>query len=222
MKKIVIIAVLAVLVIAAAVTCFLLCFQEDESQVGLSKTEWNAMLDSKNFENYTLDLDGNMTSSFDGELQGSSVVKETILFTKDKVKMSLSSESGDPNTYELVMDGEAAAAQKKQFEQIFLALLAEYDSFVYDGASDTYKVNEPLVIELNMAAFKELEDGTVETLELPATIEMRKATVTLSEDGKLMKFVCDYAQAVQSGGGESVISGETTWTFSHYGSTVIE
>lgn len=57
--------------------------------------------------------------------------------------------------------------------------------------------------------------------DVPAVIEMREATVELSADGSLVKLVCDYSQKMELGI-VTETSGITTWTFSNYGTTVIE
>lgn len=225
MKKI-LIPVLAVILIAAAI--FLVVFlmgnkDGKEPSAGVSENEWDAMLDSKNFENYTLTLTGEMTQSH-GDTGYTSQVNETVKITKDKVLMITAAEVADPTVTEdrdVLFEGEMALAQKTQFEQIFLALLSKYESFVYDAQTKTYTVGQTVRMDIDLVSYSYDDTGVIQTRSVPSTLEMQKATVTLSEDGKLMKFVCDYTQTMKLQE-NVVISGLTTWTFSDYGTTVIE
>lgn len=194
---------------------------------GVSRPTWDDMLSAAKFENYTFSMEGAMTVLQNGENAGTSNVKETFKVTKDKLWVEMYGETVDSSASDqqtILFVGEAAAAQKLQCEQIFLALLAEYDNFTYDAASDSYKLHKTVTLDTTLKAFSFSQDGTIrETFDMPAVIEMREATVELSVDGSLVKFVCDYSQTMQYDI-ETVTetTGITTWTFGNYGTTVIE
>lgn len=193
----------------------------------ISRPAWEAMLSAAKFENYTLSLEGAMTVLQNGENAGTSNVKETFKITKDKLWVEMYGETVDSSASDqqtILFVGEAAEAQKLQCEQIFLALLAEYDNFIYDAESGSYKLHKTVTLDTTLKAFSFSQDGTIrETFDMPTVIEMREATVELSADGSLVKFICDYSQTMQYDI-ETVTetTGITTWTFSNYGTTVIE
>ena len=122
----------------------------------------------------------------------------------------------------VIADGEIAEAQKLQYSQVFMTLLEDYKNFTYDADTNTYKVMTNVKVEKVLKAVSFSPDGSVTTFDLPTVLEMREAEVTVSSDGKLIKFVCDYSQTMDMYGTTMVTAGKTTWTFSDYGTTVIE
>lgn len=191
----------------------------------VSRPTWEAMLSAAKFENYTLSLEGAMTVMQNGESVGENNVKETVKVTADKMLVEMYAEVEDSSASDketILLEGDVARAQKLQYEQIFLALLSDYDNFIYDAASGTYKVANTVSMDIVLKAVSLSEDGTItDVFDLPAVIEMREATVELSADGSLVKLVCDYSQKMELGAFTET-SGITTWTFSNYGTTVIE
>ncbi len=190
---------------------------------GLSKDKWLEMISDASFENYTVKLEGTMTVTNKNE-NTTNTIKEIIKFADDKMAMQMfvedpNSSSDDPISF--VIDGDMAKAQKIQNTQLFIALLQEYESFVYDGATKTYKVPNTISIDTVLKGFSSDENGMV-TIDVPAKLEMREAEVTVSNDGKLVKFVCDYSQTMtMDDDGPTTVSGKTTWEFYDYGTTVI-
>ncbi|MBR6769259.1 MAG: hypothetical protein IKM34_07225 [Clostridia bacterium] len=191
----------------------------------ISRPAWEAMLSAAKFENYTLSLEGAMTVTQNGESAVENNVKETVKVTADKVLAEMYAEDEDSSASDkvtLLFEGDVAKAHKIQYEQIFLALLSDYDNFVYDAASGTYKVANTVSMDIVLKAVSLSGNGTItEIFDVPAVIEMREATVELSADGSLVKLVCDYSQKMELGI-VTETSGITTWTFSNYGTTVIE
>lgn len=186
---------------------------------GLSEEKWNTMLSDANFENYTLTMEGTMTATDQGMPDTTSNVKSIIKMTEDKMALDI---LNDDILGDLLFDGEIAEAQKIQYSQVFMTLLEDYKNFTYDAETDTYKVTTNVRIEKVLKGII-IENGETPTLfDIPTVLEMREAEVTVSGDGKLLKFVCDYSQTMDVGGGEMSFSGITTWTFSDYGTTVIE
>lgn len=198
---------------------------DTEAPGGISETEWNGMLSDEMFENYTFVMEGEMTVTQNGEVQSTSDVKERIKIASDKISIELFAADTDSEATDseaMVFDGEYAAALKLQYTEIFVPLLQKYDSFVYDANTKTYKVTETVTIDTVLTGINFYEDESFEMFDLPATIEMREGEVMLSDDGKLLTFVCDYTQTMNMGGGAIATSGITTWTFSDFGTTVIE
>ena len=197
---------------------------EKETDAGVNEEQWAQMISEVSFENYTLNIDGVMTVTYNGQAGETSTVKQCIKVTSDKVSMysdPQNSEAGDGEPLNLVFDGEIAEAQKLQFAQVFMAMLSDFSNFKYDVETNTYIIPETVVIEKVLKGIAILEDD-VQLFDAPTKIEMREAEVTISEDGKLLKLVCDYTQTIEVNGSTSSNAGLTTWTFSDYGTTVIE
>ncbi len=190
---------------------------------GVSKDKWLSMLADSNFDNYTLKLEGTMTATSPNG-NATSKVKETIKIADGKMHIEMfaadeNSTASDSHT--MLLEGELAEMQKIQNSQIFMTLLKEYESFEYDEATKTYKVPQTVSIDTVLKGISMSGDEYV-SFDAPSKLEMREAEVTLSEDGKLIKFVCDYSQIMTMGeDGTTSVSGVTTWEFSDYGTTVI-
>ena len=191
----------------------------------IDKTAWENMLSDKSFENYTLTLEGRMTAVQDGVEQGTSDVRETVKITVGKVEITAYAEDVDSpanDSFTIVVEGEAAEAQKEQVSQIFLAVLSHYESFVYDPLTGNYTVPQTLTVETVLKGISYTPEGELTTYSVPATLVIREAVAAVSADGKLLTFTCDYTQTMNMGGSVISTSGKTTWSFSDYGTTVIE
>lgn len=190
----------------------------------ITKTEWNAMISEVNFENYTLDMTGRMTTYQGGVEVSVSDVNETIKVTSDKILIHVN--AADTNSSataeeDALFEGDLAQSQKNQFSWLFLTMLEQFDRFSFDAETTTYKLKNQVHIEDVMEGVL-MSGDHYETFDVPTKIDMRNAEVTISKDGKLLKFVCDYSQEMEMGSGIIVtVSGETTWAFSNYGTTVI-
>lgn len=197
----------------------------EDKPVIVDKAGWENMLSDKNFENYTLTMEGRMTVTQDGQNQGTSDVRDVMKITADKVEIIAYAEdvnSPADDSFTIVVEGEDAEAQKVQISQIFMAILGHYESFVFDPLTGNYTVPETLTIEAVLKGISYSSDGEIKTFDVPSTLVIREAIATISADGQLLTFVCDYTQTMNVGGSEISTSGKTTWTFSDYGTTVIE
>ena len=197
----------------------------EDKPVIVDKAGWENMLSGKNFENYTLTMEGRMTVTQDGvDDSTTSDVHEVMKITADKVEIIAYAEdvnSPADDSFTIVVEGEDAEAQKVQISQIFMAILGHYESFVFDPLTGNYTIPETLTIEAVLKGISS-SDGEIKTFDVPSTLVIREAIATISADGQLLTFVCDYTQTMNRGGGEISTSGKTTWTFSDYGTTVIE
>ena len=190
---------------------------------GIGATEWADMLSDKSFNNYTLNMDGVMTVTINGEENSISRIKEIVkidgeemfieMFSSDIDSVSTSSET-------MFLSGEMAEAQKLQYTQLYLAMLERCDNFSYDKESKTYKIANAITIEKVLKGISESDDGLT-MFDVPSVIEMRNAEVSISADGKLLRLVCEYTQTMDMSGTTISTSGTTTWIFSDYGTTLI-
>ena len=198
---------------------------EGPATEGISKSAWEAMLSTENFTNYTFRVTGTMIAIVNGENQGTSNINETIMVTADKVKitaLAYDTESDASDSFDLVVTGDDAKAQIAQYTQIFMPILSRYESFVYDAETGVYSINSTVAMDVILIGISYDSTGNISTFESPAHLEFSQATATLSEDGKLATFTCDYLQTMTVGGYSVTTQGNTTWTFSNFGTTVIE
>ena len=188
----------------------------------LDQTEWDKMISEASFENYTLNMSGIMTVTVNGEVGGTSDIRECVKVGKDKVAIYIFADenANTSNTEAMIVDGEIAKAQKLQYSQLFMTMLKDFQNFTYDEKTNTYRIPNTITIETVLKGLSFSDDGQVSEIDVPTAIVMREATVTVSEDGKLLQLVCDYTQTMKQQGVST--SGKTTWSFSDYGTTVVE
>ena len=193
-----------------------------ETNDALSETEWKAMISDDVLANYTVMMEGKMSVTENGVADGSGEqnIKQIIKVANNmlSIEMFVDGESVEP----IVLEGDLAAKQNEQATQLFKIMLAKYDAFTYDKEKKVYTVSEPVTIETVLAGFSYNPDGSMVEFDVPAVIEMRDATVTVSENGQLVSFDCDYSQSMTMSEDTVVTSGLVTWTFSDFGTTVIE
>ena len=195
--------------------------EPDEPDGDISKDEWNAKFSEKSFENYTVIMEGIMSVTQNGLYNSTSNVWQKVKITADKIEITARGEdmgSSASDEFTLVFDGEVAASQKEQNAHIFMLILKEYDSFIYDSEKNAYIIVNPVIIDEVVQAIK--GDGTL--FDAPSRIEFREAVVTFSDNGMIATLTCDYSQTLDMGDEIIVTSGKTTWTFTDFGATVIE
>ena len=170
---------------------------------GISEEKWNAMLAFTNFENYTL------TETQSGVFAGTEMDQRSVFkVAGDKASVYMTVD-GEFVSY-LVYTGEEAVQQKKSYEQIYRALLANFDDFTYDKADGFYKSSDTITTEI-----------AIELYQMSAVITMDNAKVKLSDDGKLLQFEGDCTQTTNTPEGTVVATFNYHWDFSDYGATVI-
>ncbi len=189
---------------------------------GIDKDEWDVKFSDDVFENYTVIFEGRMSVSQDGQYDSTSDVWQKLKIMSDKIEITARAEEvgspADSGEVTMVFDGEIAETYKVQNSQLFLLILRDYDSFVYDPEANTYAIPERVIMEEEIKGI----GGNGELIEVPTRIEFREAVVTFSEDGMISTLVCDYSQTMNTGDQVVITSGETTWTFTDFGTTVIE
>ncbi len=176
----------------------------DDDDGTMNAEKWEDMLSAPNFENYTL--------KERATVMGVETVS-TVKIAGDKVELSILFE-GESDSTVILLEGSEAQEQKRSCEELFLALLADFDNFTYDEESKTYKTPEtPITVSITM---------TVEGEPVTADIIMENGVVSLTEDGKLLQFDCNYTQTTTTPDGPITITTEMHMEFSNYGTTVIK
>ena len=177
----------------------------------VSEEKWNAMVSAANFENYSFVFSGITSTYMDGRLVVEDEdVRSTYHVTENAVEMIVEDES-------IIIYDEDAAQQKDELSRLFLAILSEYDNFVYDAEKCVYTIDDA-VIEVEVTV---IVDGTPAPEKTPLRVEVKNGEATVSRDGKVVKLVCDYTQSLTQMGYEITITGATEWVFYDYGTTVI-
>ena len=167
----------------------------------LSSGDWEDMISAPSFENYTL----NTVATIMGTEQ-----ENTIKFADGKVSMDFIL---DGELIPLVYEGDEAAELKSDYEEIFLALLADFDNFTYDEAAKVYKNDDSVSVSIT---------STMEGQTITADITMTNGIVAVDDNGNLVQFDCDYTQTTTTPEGPITVTTVMHMEFSNYGTTVIE
>ena len=196
---------MAISLLFSAMLLMTSCNESGVDEGGFTENDWQAMIAEPNFENYTLHQVARLNYG------GGMVYDEDVVvkFTKDKMTVE---ESGDLGFYEEFVD-EELAEQRGAYEDVFRALLADFDNYTYDKQTGTYKSSSTVTVELELS-----------TEGLTATVTMENGEVHLTEDGKLEKFTCSFTQdmTIPDYGAMTITTESMAWPFSNYGTTVIE
>lgn len=129
MKKIISLLLLVCVFVSSAV---MLTSCDEEALRELTNKQWQAAVESNNFNNVTITMTG---EAEDGPEQ-SQVVKftETAVF-----RSATSNYGGQEYTSSAYFEGEEATIQKNMFLTVFFELIKNKSNFVYDEANDQYK-----------------------------------------------------------------------------------
>ncbi len=180
---------------------------EDSSSVvvdeGMTETEWNAAISTETLTNYTLKQTANLIYVIAEDEQPAMLQVIDLRFTEDKIALHMV--QGE-EIVDYVFTGAEATEQAALYNELYLALLAEYDSFTYDATKNEYTVAETVTVTVTAG-------GT------NATVTMAEGVVSFTEEGKLLKFTCKMTESIPT---ENIlVHGDMTWEFSDYGTTTI-
>ncbi len=189
--------------------------QSLDSDIGLSK-----------MDNYTLTNEGLMSVTKNGVDEGKTNMKQVLKIADGKAEITLFAENGNGEMQQagesMVLEGEMATSQIEQNNKLLETILAKYDKFVYDAETESYAITETITIdEVVDGVEHDIDSGNLVPIKIPAKITIKNAKVTLTEDGKLLKLVCNYTQEMTKDGEVIVTSGINTWTVTDYGTTAI-
>ena len=192
---------------------------DGETEFGITKEEWNVAVSPISFENYTMIADGYVKQNDGTETKQYNVIKMTenrmtvdmtATFYK-RLGVALEPPETSHVFFDFYENPDELAAQKTAQEQVFLALLADYENYQWNAEKQAYVNSNPVSVEIFMAVY----NTTV-------SVVMTNGTLYVTDDGKFEKFDCDYAETLVMPDETIVIDAAFTWTFSDYGTTVIE
>ena len=158
--------------------------------------KWNDLLNKENFQNVTVLCESSFLS---GHEEDEPV--QTNLIKVDGERCSLNGEiSDDPNTIVSV---------RSVFVDLALDLIGNFEAFTYDKETNTFIANRTLT-------------GTATVSGYTAAITCESVRVTLDENNALAKITCKMTQDIEAGEQSAVFVLDVTFTYSNYGTTVVE
>lgn len=174
---------------------------------GISEEKWKAMISPATLTNYTVKYGGRVTQTANETV----IVSDqsfTVKFNADKCYAygTVKLEGEEEVVVNDLFTGEDFPPIKKTYESIFLAILSEYKNYRYNSTDNVYELPEPIDITI------EYEDAT-------AFVSVSNSRVSISDDEKLLKLVCNYSQREE--GLNFLVTSEMTFNFSDYNTTVI-
>ena len=189
----------------------LVCGAVDDSvsqQIAIGKQAWEQMVASLTFDNVTVKESGVIVPQ---EEEISAQQDTVIKFSDGAVFIDrIAITEQDTFPMQVLYEGEDASEERSFYQKLFTAVLSDYDGFAYDSKSNVY-INTQSVTMTDV----------VFDLETKIIIENRK--VSVDEDGRLQKIVCNMTQIVSTPQGSSTAVVEPiTWDFYDYGETVID
>lgn len=176
---------------------------------GITKEEWQEAISEEKFDNITIVYTIKYDEQYTEMLNGMTEVVQTVKICDDQVYRTLG------ESLCAYFTDEEAVSQRGMFLEVFLALLAEKDNYVYDAESKSYVAPEKISVTLNL-------DGNRTDL-----VEMDNGVVKFDEKGRLVSFTCTLKETVTTpttdGQTQTVTAPvcDSIWTFTDYGSTVI-
>ncbi len=192
--------------------------------ISINEQNWDSALSEEVFNNVTIsftflvenivDVKGNYVDAEEG-------VKTVQLFksTDEKVyrKAYVYNADGtyrEDEYFELTLIGTEAQMQRKMFYDMFAALLKNYDNFTYDDEKNIYKSPSEIIVDVS--------DSVGET-QLQVFESINNAQIKFGTNGKLEYFESDHKESIYEDDLLlASISGKILWTYSNYGTTIID
>ena len=179
---------------------------QTEEFTGIDEEEWQESLSEQKFDNVTINYTLEIIEGESGDQKH--VVKITEGAVYRYMAMTVGNQTMDD---EITFTDVLAEQQKSIFLQVFLSLLADRDNFVYDTEQDAYLSPSEVSVTLDMG------EGST------ATELMKDGKVTFDENGNIEYFYCVLTETyITNGETLGSVTCKATWTFSDYGTTVVE
>ena len=161
--------------------------------------KWNNLLNKDKFQNVTVLCESIFLSGYSDYDEDEPV--QTNLIKVNGEQCSLNGEiPDDPNTIVSV---------RSVFVDLALDLIGNFEAFTYNKETNTFIANRTLT-------------GTATVSGYTAAITCESVRVTLDEDNALAKITCKMTQDIEAGEESTVFVLDVTFTYSNYGTTVVE
>lgn len=168
---------------------------ESESEnSGITEVEWDAMILASKFENVTFTSNSTFISGYEDKGPHTNVFK---------LNGSAGTVDGES------MSGESLTATRNMTLGTALAIVNDFDKFEYNKADDSYVSTEAIVYNVSVMNYN-------------AKITAKNVVVKLDDDMNITKIACNMTQEFEDDGVAKTYVLDITFTFSDYGTTVIE
>ncbi|MBQ3219077.1 MAG: hypothetical protein IJB32_00575 [Clostridia bacterium] len=190
--------------------------------IEITKQDWDRALGEEIFENVTLNFTFvaeeivDSSGGFVDVLEGAKTV-QVIKFADGKCYRKV--EKYDNNgiyQYDEVFEvtGTQANGQRKMFYDMYATLLKDYDNFVYDSVKSIYTTPNEIIVDVSKS---------VGEMSTKVYVSIKNAQVKFGANGKLEYFEAHHTESIYENDTLlASISGKIIWTYSNYGTTVIE
>ena len=172
--------------------------------VGITEEIWQESLAEQKFDNVTVHYSfktPEMTQNHIVKIANDEVYREATMIG-----------DGFDYTDSVFYTGEEGILQRDMFLSVFLALLADRDHYVYDSETGLYLSPNEVTTTLPM------DEDNIYAKEV-----MTNGKAKFDSTGKLEEFSCSLTESIYKNDVlEGEVSGEVVWTFSDYGTTVID
>ena len=173
---------------------------ESVAFAGVSEEKWNTAIQPSNFDNVTFAFNcsfleaGISTESFayNCKIDGNNATMDDVI-------------SGQHMT----MDAETITTVKDIYINTATAIVENFDNFTYDKDSEAYKSNKDIVY-------------TVTVMGYEATITAKDVSVILDTNSNIASIDCTMIQDFEENGNPKQYTLDITFTYSNYGTTVVE
>lgn len=167
---------------------------------GISKEKWNNIVDLASFDNVTFILDAIGLEGVDDEREIVKISGDKCLIDEEPVN-----DAGIHNIKEL-------------FIKTSLTIVKEFENFIYDKENDVYVANKTIIYDLDMSISE--NDDVIEIANVKITAENVK--MELDDNLNIYKITCKMTQEFNDEEGPVKFVVDVTFTFTNYGTTVIE
>ena len=205
MKKIISLLLLICVFVSSAV---MLTSCDEEALRELTKKQWEAAVESNNFNNVTI--------TAEGEIEGGVPATQVVKITEGAVYREFTVDyEGQEMSESVYFEGDDAVNQKNMFLQVFFELISNKDNFEYDEKNDQYVAPSDVVATVYPAG----ENGGYKDV-----VTMKNGVVKFDKNYNLSYFACEMTEEIYLGDAtepSSTGTNELVWNITDYGKTVI-
>ena len=156
---------------------------------------WGKLVKEEHYDNVTIVCDATFLSGYEyAEPENSNTFK----FDGDAASID-----GE------LADRQATESLKAVYHGLVQEILSKNDGFIYDKDADTYLHKDDITCAVNSMGYE-------------TDITVRNVVITLDSDGELSKIACEMDQAFVADGEQMKYVLNVEFTFSDFGTTVVE
>ncbi len=197
---------LCLVLLMAFAVAFVGC-DEAESGSEVTEEQWNAALSEETLKNVTIKFSGTVDAQTIAEDNITMQQDQTLKFANGRVQIIIIADG--KTIANDIGEGKGAQQQADIYLQILSVLLEQRESFTFDESQKAYYFEGPVMTTINGEGVP--GDKTFD-------VTMKDSYVRFDDQGRPEYFKCDFTQASDNATAHT----DGTWTFSDYGTTVID